>query len=409
MKGDLDRLMAERKLDAAVIMGPDGLGPVNAHFNYFVGGRHLVGYVIKRRGEPATLIHGTMERDAAAETGLRLRNFAEWPVKEIRGKAENPFEADAEILRRILTDLGVGGRVGFYGVQHVGYGFALMNRLRELIPGLVPVGEGNRDLIQVARETKDADEIAAMEEAGRRTCALVGDVREWLRGHKVRDETLVSADGSPLTIGDVRRFIGGRLIHHGLEHPGEVIFSLGRDAGVPHNHGNDKDAVRLGRSIIFDIFPRVPGGYFHDMTRTWCLGYAPKEVEAAWKDVYDVFHHIVGGLKPGANTHRLQLATCEFYEKRGHPTLRQDAKLDHGYIHSLGHGLGLEVHEQPGCPTFNDPGTTFDKGVVLTIEPGLYYPAKGYGVRIEDTYVCDHDGKFRTLTPFPQDLVVPMG
>lgn len=409
MKSDCDRLMSSRLLDAIVVFGPDGLGPVNAAFNYFVGGRHIVGLVIKKLGRPAVLIHGTMERDAAAETGLELINITRWPRKEIEQQFPDPFDARVEMNRRIFTDLGLTGRVGVYGIVDASSTLALVRELERKVPGLTLVAEGHRDLIQTARETKDADEIAAMAEVGQATCALVGEVRDWLRRHAVRDETLVRSDGRPLTIGDVKAFVRDRLTARELE-GADFAFSIGRDAGVPHNHGNPADLVRLGRSIVFDIFPRRPGGYYHDVTRTWCLGYAPPEVEAAFRDVYDCFHAVVAMVgAPPIRTHRLQNATCDFFEKRGHPTIRQDPKLDHGYIHSLGHGLGLDVHEHPNSPTFTDTGAEIAPGVVYTVEPGLYYPDKGFGVRIEDTYVCDHDGKFRSLTPFPQDLVVPMG
>jgi Xaa-Pro aminopeptidase len=77
-------------------------------------------------------------------------------------------------------------------------------------------------------------------------------------------------------------------------------------------------------------------------------------------------------------------------------------------VHSLGHGVGLEVHEEPYFPTFGKWETRLQPGVVFTVEPGLYYPERGFGVRIEDTYYCDKDGEFHSLTPFPKDLVIPM-
>ncbi|HEY3230387.1 MAG TPA: M24 family metallopeptidase, partial [Roseiflexaceae bacterium] len=73
-----------------------------------------------------------------------------------------------------------------------------------------------------------------------------------------------------------------------------------------------------------------------------------------------------------------------------------------------GHGIGLEVHEDFGFPALQDRGELLRPGAVFTIEPGLYYPNKGIGVRIEDTYYCTPDGSFESLTPFPKDLVIPL-
>ena len=75
-------------------------------------------------------------------------------------------------------------------------------------------------------------------------------------------------------------------------------------------------------------------------------------------------------------------------------------------IHGISHGLGLAVHDPA---QFSTGDRVYKPGDVFTIEPGLYYPSKGYGVRIEDTYYCTPDGEFESLTPFPKQLVIPLG
>lgn len=409
MKSDIDALMAERRLDALVVLGPDGLGSLNAPFNYFVGGRYLIGAVFKRRGEPAILVHGVMERDAAQATGLKLVENSRWPLREIQQQFPDPFLARVELARRMWTDLGISGRVGVYGIAESGSTFSLLRALTRQIPNLEIVDEGHRDTLQIARETKSSDEIQEMAAVGRAAGEVVAEVQRFLQQHAVHVDTLVDAQNRPLTIGDVKRFIRRRLIEHNLEHPGDPIFAQGRDAGVPHNHGDDSQPLQTNRSIIYDFFPRRPGGYFHDMTRTWCLGTAPEGVMKIWHDVRDSFQNAVGKLKVGLRTHALQMATCDFFAQRGHKTLREDASLHEGYIHGLGHGLGLDVHETPGFPTFADAGSELVPGLVFTIEPGLYYPSRDLGVRLEDTFVCHADGRFESLTCAPYDLVVPMG
>ncbi|MFO0917476.1 MAG: M24 family metallopeptidase [Planctomycetaceae bacterium] len=408
MKSDLDRLMTERKIDQLVVFGPDGLGAVNAAFNYFVGGRHIVGMVVKQRGQKPLLIHGVMERDDAAQTGLELIENTRWNLKEIQQQFTDPFAARVELNRQMFHDLGITGRVAFYGVAEVGSVTALLRELSKQIPGLIVLAEGYRDVIQQARETKDDEELKLMAEVGRATCEVVAQTRQFLQSHAVNEETLQKNDGTPLTIGDVKRHVRRLLIDQDLEHPGDFIFSQGRDAGVPHNHGNPDDPVRLGKTLIFDIYPRRKGGYFHDMTRTWCLGYAPREVQQAYDDVAHCFQSVVDKLHVGQRTYLLQQLTCDIFESVGRPTIRQDPKRHFGYIHSLGHGLGLDVHELPSCPTFSDAGQQIEHGTIITVEPGLYYPDEGFGIRIEDTYVIDHEGLVRSLTPCSRELVVPM-
>lgn len=408
MKSDLDRLMAEKQFDQIVVFGPDGLGTVNAAFNYFVQGHHIVGLVIKQRGKKPQLIHGVMERDSAAKTRLDLVENSRWSLKEIQTEFPDPFAARVELHRRMFSDLGVTGRVAFYGITDFGPTMTLLQELASKVPGLTIVTEGFRDIIQQARETKDADELTCMETVGRLTCDVVAATQKFLQSHRVDQETLTKDDGKPLTIGDVKRHIRRLLLDFDLEHPGDFIFAQGRDAGVPHNHGTPEDAVQLGKSIIFDIFPRQPGGYYHDMTRTWCLGYAPPDVQRAYDHVAECFQKVVDQMRVGVRTFQMQQIACDVFESQGHDTIRKTPGAHAGYIHSLGHGLGLDVHESPGCPTYADSGLELHRGTVITVEPGLYYPDNGFGVRIEDTYVMDSDGRVRSLTPFPQDLVVPM-
>src|SRR5690606_41472404 len=130
-----------------------------------------------------------------------------------------------------------------------------------------------------AYETKDDLELEAMRSVAERTNAAMGETLGFIKSHRVEDGRLVKSDGSPLTVGDVKTFLRARLNAANLTDDGETIFAIGRDAGVPHSRGEDPDVLELGKSIVFDLFPRdMTTGYYHDMTRTWCLGYAPDEV-----------------------------------------------------------------------------------------------------------------------------------
>ena len=165
--------------------------------------------------------------------------------------------------------------------------------------------------------------------------------------------------------------------------------------------------VALGKTIVFDIFPReAGGGYFFDMTRTFCLGYAPPEVEEAYRDVCECTERLIKTYEIGTEAKYYQQMTCEFFESRGHPTIASDTKTEAGYVHSVGHGLGLAIHEEP---RFSDVPTNTDvlePGHTFTCEPGLYYPDRGFGVRIEDVIWIDPDGTVHNLTDFSKELVI---
>ena len=84
------------------------------------------------------------------------------------------------------------------------------------------------------------------------------------------------------------------LAEAGVENPEGIIFSIGRDAGIPHSVGNPEDRIAVGKTIVFDIYPcQAGGGYFYDMTRTWCVGHVPDEVLAVYQDVRDCYDEMV--------------------------------------------------------------------------------------------------------------------
>jgi Xaa-Pro aminopeptidase len=212
-----------------------------------------------------------------------------------------------------------------------------------------------------------------------------------------------------LTIADVKSRINLWLAEAGAENPEGTIFAIGRDAGVPHSSGNPADTLRLGQSIVFDIFPcEAGGGYFYDFTRTWSLGYATDELQALYEDVRSVYNRVMGELRYGAHCKDYQKLTCDLFEAQGHPTVQTNPQTQEGYVHSLGHGLGLHVHERPSFGANSPPDDVLAAGVVITVEPGLYYPERGMGVRLEDTVWVRPDGQFEILADYPLDLVLPV-
>lgn len=409
VKSDIDRLMAERNLDWIVVEGPDGFSAVNPDYLYMVNGVDLTGTVLKRRGQPAMIVYRTMERQQAAETGLVMVPRDRWSPREIWRELGDIFRAEVELRRRMYTDLGVGGRVGMYGTVKAGQSFAILAALSQQMPNLEIVAEFEKDLFAQARLTKDPAEIERMRVVGQKTCAVVQAAVDFIGAQRADGDALVDAQGQPITIGHIRQLIGREIAAQGLEMPYGVIFAQGRDAGMPHASGDDAMPLRLGQAIVFDIYPREQGGgYFHDMTRTFAIGYAPPELREIYAHVRGAFEQVVAELESGAPTRVYQELVCRYFEERGHPTIDRHEGLEEGYVHGLGHGIGLDVHEDLRIQTAMDQGDIFVPGSVFTIEPGLYYPSRGYGARIEDTYYCTPDGQFESLTPFPMDLVIPL-
>jgi Xaa-Pro aminopeptidase len=143
------------------------------------------------------------------------------------------------------------------------------------------------------------------------------------------------------------------------------------------------------------------------MTRTWSIGHAAPEVQAAYDHVMEAYRHSILACKPGVSTREVQVLVCEYFEEFGHPTVLNTPGTSSGYVHSLAHGVGLNVHEAPYFPTFSDTHTLRPANL-FTIEPGLYYPDRGFGVRVEDTVYLNEAGEVEILTDCPYDLVIEL-
>jgi Xaa-Pro aminopeptidase len=409
MKTDIDSLMHASQIDALLVTGP---AKHNPYMVYLTGGGHITNAdLIKKVDQTAVLFHGPMERDEAAHTGLTTRSYSLYPMTELMKAAEgNRLQAMALRYQRMLSDTGVtSGRVALYGRTDLGSGYATITALQKLLPDIEFVGFQEENLLLRAMATKDAAEIERIRKMGHITTKVVGQVADFLVGHSVKDGFLVHSDGRPLMIGEVKRLINVWLTENGADNPADTIFAIGRDAGVPHSSGTPSDPLRLGHTIVFDIFPCEPGGgYFYDFTRTWCLGYAPDEVLNLYENVRTVFDQIHTELKTGVAFTHFQTRACEMFEAMGHPTVMSNPETEEGYVHSLGHGLGLNIHEQPSSGWMASPKDILQPGSVITIEPGLYYPERGMGVRLENTLAVTPDGSFETLADFPLDLVLPL-
>ncbi len=409
MKTDLDPLMEAHAIDALWITGPALQNPAMV---YLTGRRHLTGAdLIKKRGETPVLFHGPMERDEAAKSGLPTLSYSKYPMAGLIKQALGDTTR-ALVLRyqAMLADLGLAaGKIMLYGQGDVGQAFSVFNALQEAMPGLAISGDTHEIILAGARVTKGADEIDAIRTMGQVTTRVVAKTADFLTSHAVKDGRLVKKDGQPLRIGEVKQRINLWLAESGAENPEDTIFAIGRDAGVPHSSGNPEDELRLGQTIVFDIYPcQAGGGYFYDFTRTWCLGYAPDDVMAVYEQVHNVFTQIRQELTANTPCAPYQRRACELFEAAGHPTILSQPGTEQGYVHGLGHGVGLNIHERPSFSSHAPVQDNLLPGSVFTLEPGLYYPERGMGVRLEDTLWVTPEGQIETLADYPLDLVLPV-
>lgn len=191
------------------------------------------------------------------------------------------------------------------------------------------------------------------------------------------DETLIWR-GEALTSERLRAEIHQVLLAHNCE-GFETIAACGPASADPHERGHGR--IKARQPIVLDIFPReLNHGYWGDLTRTVVKGAPPAVLQGMYDAVKKAHSAAISAVRSKVECKTVHNAACRVFEQFGFKT-DISAKRPRGFIHSTGHGVGLEVHEPPSVSL--RPGRLC-AGNVITIEPGLYEPAIG-GVRIEDT------------------------
>ena len=340
----------------------------------------------------------TPEETALLASGLEYGRAS----KEARGVVDRTSDYDYQRLRQ-EHDSGVARAkmqaafLDAHGVEAVAvpesFPVGAADGLREEGVALAVDSEGIVDDIRAVKTGEEIDhvrEATVANEASMRACEDLLDAAD------VHNGTLYYED-EQLTSERVATEIEVTLLQHGCALD-ETIVACGVDAADPHDRGSGP--LEAGQPIIVDIFPRSKEtGYHSDMTRTFVKGEASETI-SEWYDLTQAAKEAAfDALEAGTTGEAVHAAACEVYEDAGYPTLRQDPSTETGFIHSTGHGIGLDVHE---APSLSPRGGELEAGQIVTIEPGLYDPAHG-GVRIEDIAVVTEDG-YENFTDYPERL-----
>jgi Xaa-Pro aminopeptidase len=222
-----------------------------------------------------------------------------------------------------------------------------------------------------------------------------------LRRASVDAEGQLIVDGDVLTAEDVRGVLREACAAAGAPAPADVIVASAWQ-GFGHEPGSGP--LPAGLPIQIDLWPRdEASGCWADMTRTFVVGEVDEATRAQEALVRDAFFSARDAVRPGVTGRELHAITCDVFEAAGFKTQRTGPDPEHpndGFQFSLGHGVGLEVHEDPSLgQSGRAPLVTGD---VIAIEPGLWQTGLG-GVRFEDLLLVTDDG-CETLTDYPYDL-----
>ena len=237
-------------------------------------------------------------------------------------------------------------------------------RLRELLPERVEL-VGVVDVIERLRAVKEAAEVDSMRSAA----ALADDALRWLleRGLVGRTERELALD------------LEQRMRSQGAEGPSfPAIVAAGAHGALPHASPRDVE-IPSGELVVIDWGARVDG-YNSDCTRTVAAGAVGEQAASVYGVVLEAQLAGVGAVRPGAGGREVDAAARDLIEAAGYGS---------EFGHGLGHGVGLEVHENPRLSQRSDD--VLAVGNAVTVEPGIYLLER-FGVRIEDLVIVGEDG-----------------
>jgi Xaa-Pro aminopeptidase len=336
------------------------------------------------------------ERIARAAPGIERLLGDELGRDELIEAGLSRDEIERELCVRAARRLGVRR-----AVVPPEFPLALAERLRAEDIELAAEDE----LFEARRRSKSEAEMAGIRRATQAALAGMARAAAMLREARIADGEL-RLEGRVLTSEEVRTAIRETCARAGAPSPADIIVrAAGPDAPIGHDPG--AGALPPHTPIEIDLWPRDErSGCWSDMTRTFVRGEVSGRLAALHEQVLDAHERACAAVRPGVTGVELYDLACDVFEAAGQPTQRTKARgetLRQGFYFSLGHGVGLEVHEAPLL------GRTGRKelvaGDVIAVEPGTVDPEVG-GTRVEDMIAVTEQGGERLTGSFPYGLSV---
>lgn len=302
---------------------------------------------------------------------LELPGYSEVPTDELGIDVVTWVDGD-DPFRLVADRVGAARRIAVSDMMAALHVLGL----RGAMPGAEQVLAGQ--VLRELRMRKDSAEIAALRAAGAAIDRVHARMGEWLRPG--RTEAEVGAD------------ITAAIVEEGHTAAEFVIVGSGPNGASPHHDVSDR-VIERGDVVVVDIGGPIPEGYNSDCTRTYAVGEPAEDVAAAYAVLRRAQQAAVDAVRPGVSAASIDAAARDVIA---------DAGFGDRFIHRTGHGIGLDVHEEPYVVAGND--LPLEEGMAFSIEPGIY-TAGHWGARIEDIVVVTADGG-EPLNTRPHELVV---
>ena len=368
-KKDLQPLLHRKGIDA-YLMYTDSIRSADMYYiSGFLAGDAFT-YLYKNKD---ILLVSSMEKERAKKESriTDVRSTSDYGSKELLKIHKDPAEVYSRLLVQLLKEeecssIAVPEEFPLFFADH----------LRDEGINITCITSPIRKL----REKKTKTEIKAISNT-QRACELsASKAIDLIRSSKISGDEL-TINGRPLTSEYIKAAIHHSLLDSGCEAQGTIV-ACGPRSCDPHWEG--EGVLKAHQQIILDIFPRnMVSRYYSDMSRTVVRGKPDPKIKEMYEAVLAAQQVGFDLIEPGANSSEIHQAVCDSFADAGF-TVGEDE----GFIHSTGHGVGIDIHERPGIGPQQD---ILDIGNVITVEPGLYYHDVG-GVRIEDMVVVTDKG-----------------
>lgn len=339
-----------------------------ANVRYLCGFAGSSGVLAFAQGEWAFFTDGRYTEQARSEvTGARVRVSAKAPIMHAAQWLASRFKRSKQVLRIAIE------------AEHIT--LATESRIRSELNAVLAKSKyrlvQTHNLIEQFRIKKDLNEIRQIRRAVQLASGIFADVVQAIQTSAT--ETVVSAE-----LDHLARRAGAEKMSF------ETIVASGPHSAMPHARPTPD---RIGPGFVILDYGVILGGYCSDMTRTVCVGLAGEAARRTYQAVLEAQLAGIAAVRAGAEAQQVDSAARKVLRRY---------KLDKYFTHSLGHGVGIEIHEAPRLAK----GQTqkLEAGMVVTIEPGVYIPGEG-GVRIEDMVLVTATG-CEVLTPTSKELVV---
>jgi Xaa-Pro aminopeptidase len=379
MRNDVDRILAEKSV-SSMLLYSESFKDVNMYY--------LTGFLapdpfifLKHVGREPLIVVSQMElARAKKESRIKdVRSYFDYDYMRIVKSASDPKVGVMKFVASIAKkELGTDKPIYVPPNLPVIHADVLRHGGLQIKPMF--------DVVEKARETKEREEIEviksvqrSVEEATSKAIELIANAEVNSKGALCYKE---NGKKKPLKVGKVRSIFDHTFADRGCVAEEETIVACGPKSADPHYSGDATDALKANQPIVLDVFPRsVKKRYVSDMTRTVVKGRASKAVKKMFETVFQTKDAAIDAIKAGVLRSDMQNLCYNMLEKAGYQTIRGGKQICKGYLHGLGHGIGLEVHEGPRMNEFYK--YPLEEHNVVTVEPGLYDPKIG-GVRIED-------------------------